>query len=102
MVKNHLFEIVDVVGRTIVAPTSYTLAESGLVCELCTAGDQLNIAKVRLMIAGENEEIKEITQLKQTLTAALLEIPGIEEVSIKCRLFSDLSHCPAEIQHIFQ
>ena len=89
-------------SKIVVAPTSYTLEESGLVCELCTAGDNLNIAKVRLMIAGENEEIKEIIQLKQTLTTELTKISGIDEVNIKCRLFSDLSHCPKEIQHIFQ
>lgn len=101
MVKNRLFEITEAVSKVIVAPTSYTLAESGLVCELCIAGDELNTAKVRLMIAGEDDDVKVVRDLKAAITTELSKIQGINDIVIKCRLLSDLSHCPSEIQHLF-
>lgn len=101
MVKNQIFEVSETVNKIIVAPTTYTLAESGLVCEICVAGDELNTAKVRLMIAGEDDDVKVVRDLKEAITTELTKLSNINDVVVKCRLMSDLSHCPVEIQHLF-
>lgn len=101
MVRNHLFEIIDVVKDLVVDPTKYTLEESGLVSEICTSGDELSVAKIRLLAAGEDEEATNLVNLKNKIETELLKISGISEVVVKWRLLSDLSHCPTEIQHLF-
>lgn len=100
--KNNVFDIARILSEVIVEPTNYTLEESGLINEISVAGDQLNIAKIRLSGSGDGETLSEnAIKLENTITNTLTQVPGINNVRIKWRWFTDLSHCPTEIQHLF-
>ena len=100
MLENKIFKIVDAVREIPISGTEYTLENSGLVYELCTAGDELNIAKVNVLASGEGDS-KAWVALDKLIEDTLLAIPDITEVKIHHRPHSNLSHCPKEIQKMF-
>lgn len=97
--KNKLFDVVHVVANVIVPGTNYTLEESGLVNEIAIAGDELNIAKVKLLASDDNSGNWE--NLDEEIRKALYALEGIDIVKVKHRIDSPMGHCPQEIRQMF-
>lgn len=100
MIANRIFQIIDTTRQIEIQNTPYNLEESGLIYEIATAGDELNIAKISFIASGEADS-KSWILLNRLVEDTLLQIDGITEVKISHRPHSNLQHCPKEIQEKF-